>query len=82
MYNLVLSLSLIVENTRMQSMQAAINKRTKQFEGYNDQLAAMTTHVLASLQVQLAQRMEHSPRHSSSHLHHQDSCGWISLIFL
>jgi len=43
----------MAENTHMQSMQATINKLTKQSKGYNDQLATMT-QALASLQVQLA----------------------------
>ena len=64
-YHLMLSLSLMTENTWMQLMQAVINKLIEQSEGCKDQLTAIT-QALASLQGQLGQRIEHSPRHSSS----------------
>jgi len=35
-YQFVLSLSSMAKNTRMQSMQAAINKLIEQSKGYND----------------------------------------------
>jgi len=46
-------------------MQAAINKLTKQVDGYTEQLTAIT-QALASLQVQLAQKLEQHPRQPSS----------------
>jgi len=49
----------------MQMMQAAINKLTEQADGYNEQLTTIT-QALASLQVQLAQKLEQPSRQQSS----------------
>jgi len=49
------------ENTRLQTMQVNINKLTEQSNGHNEQLASIT-QTWASIQVQLGQCLEHSPR--------------------
>jgi len=59
------SIEPMANNTRMQTMQAAINKLTEQSHGYNEQLTTIT-QALASLQGQLAQKLEQLPRTQSS----------------
>jgi len=55
----------MVDNTRMQTMQNAINKLAEQSNGYSEQLQIIT-QTLASIQFQLNQKNERSMDRASS----------------
>jgi len=55
----------MADNTRMQTMQSAINKLTEQSDGFHEQLATIT-QALTSLQVHITQNTDPPHRHSVS----------------